>query len=681
MKNSPYLTFTLLALVIPGMALANVSGTGQTLNSGQAFSLDTGAIASGGSGDILFTGTGISFVGSATGADLKSFGFSGSSAFSTITGAAGQATLSGLSFDYSASSIPLTSANANDIIGVKTNGGNYAAVLLTAVSSSSITIQYFTFTSGSGGSSGPTISQVLNNYGLIPAGFPNSGIAPSTLFIIKGSGLADPSAQAVLQSATASGGLPKSLNGATVSVTVGSTTVQPAFYYAIAAQLALVLPAGTPTGTAQITVTYNGQTSAPYSFQVVKSAPGIGAANGTGAGLIHAQDLNYNSYSYTNSIPPGSTIRLIGSGLGADDNPGRDTAYVTPSASDAINALAHVYVAGIDSTIFYQGPEGYPGLDEIDITLPENVPTGCFVSIVGVTAAGVPTNFLTIPIGTGVCQDSLGYNGTTLTQNGTSQTVNSGTVIMEQFTSPAAKGGGTTTTTEAVADFESYTGGTYAYSGNSAVSIGGCYVSEQIVGAGSITTTSPLAAGTISVTSPNAVSPQTVQLTSLGSFDPGFYATINSTDGTSTLPTGFLTDAGGTFTFTATAGNQVGSFTTQINFPNPLLDWTNQSAAATVVRANGLPVTWTGGAAGTYVIISGSSSNGTASGGFTCLAPVGAQSFTVPSYVLETLPATSGGAGSVAVGNETIPSSFSATGLNTGIALGFVDFSVKSTYQ
>jgi len=42
----------------------------------------------------------------------------------------------------------------------------------------------------------PEITQVVNNYSLIPAVLPNSGIAPGSLFIIEGFGLASPSALA-----------------------------------------------------------------------------------------------------------------------------------------------------------------------------------------------------------------------------------------------------------------------------------------------------------------------------------------------------------------------------------------------------------------------------------------------------------------------------------------------------
>src|ERR1019366_4358916 len=112
------------------------------------------------------------------------------------------------------------------------------------------------------------------NYGLIPAGFSNNGIAPGSLFIIKGTGLADPNAQALPLQSSAGAGLPTTLNGASVQVTVNGTTTVPVFYYAIATQLALVLPSntGTSTGTrvaAQVTVTYNNQTTGAFPIQVV----------------------------------------------------------------------------------------------------------------------------------------------------------------------------------------------------------------------------------------------------------------------------------------------------------------------------------------------------------------------------------------------------------------------------
>jgi hypothetical protein len=146
------------------------------------------------------------------------------------------------------------------------------------------------------------------------------------------------------------------------------------------------------------------------------------------------------------------------------------------------------------------------------------------------------------------------------------------------------------------------------------------------------------------------------------------------------LPAGAITSSGGAFTFNGAGGVDVGSFNTTINLPNPLLNWTNQSTDATVNRAQGIPISWTGGASNSYVVITGSSSNTTtgASGSFTCITTQTALSFTVPSYVTSTLPA---GSGSLDVENIANYGTFTATGLDIGIAFGFTGASINSTYQ
>lgn len=652
-------TITILALMLPVAALANITGT-QALSSGQILSLDTGIVVTSG-GDILWTGSSIMPQGSAKAFSLTalSSSFSGASSFGVLT----QSTLSAFGSEYSSSAIPLSSLATNDFFAVLTNGGNYAAVLVTAQSGTSITLQFVSFVS-----TVPTITQVLNNYGLIPSGFSNSGIAPGTLFIIKGSLLASATSVTSLQATTGGSTLPTTLNGATVKVTVGSVSVVPAFYYAENIQLALVLPSNTPIGAGTVTVTYNGQTSAPFNIQVVTNAFGFAAYYGAGSGLAHVQNLNYGYYSYGSSISPGSTIRLIGSGLGAD--PTRDIQYVQPTAASAINALAHVYVGGVDSPIFYQGPEGFPGVDEVDVTLPSNVPAGCYVSVVGVSTTGVATNFLTLPIGNGPCQDTIyGTSGNTLTTLSGQTTVNTGYVAMAYSTSPAISGSGTMVSTGASAIFQSTTGSGYG-SGGSVVSLGGCIVNESLGSSSGTSSSTGLSAGTITVTGPNA-GPST--LMAEGSTLPGYYFGI--------LPAGFLTTSGGTFQFSATAGTQVGAFTTQVVFPTPLLQWTNQAASATVTRSAGLPITWTGGSPGTYVSITGTSSNASVTGFFTCIAPVAAGQFTVPSYVLATLPASTSGAGSLNVGNTTVPQSFVATGLDYAYAVGEVSYDITATYN
>ncbi len=654
-------TIGILALILPAAALANVTGTVTLTTAGTTtLDLDTGVAGTPG-GDILWTGNSILVQGKAL--DYNYTAIAGAYAYNLDDVSQNDLVNFGSNGTFSNAPLPLSALTVNNIFAVQTNFGNYAAVGVTAQSGNSITLTFVTFAGSA--PTRPTISAVLNNYGLIPAGFGNSGIAPGTLFIIQGNGLASATSVSSLEPSTGGSALPTTLNGASVQVTVGNVSVTPAFYYAENTQLALVMPSATPLGSAVVTVTYNGQTSAQFSFNVATSALGFASYYGTGSGLAHAQDLNYGYYNYSNSIPPNATIRLIGSGLGADRNPARDTQYITPSAADAINALAHVYVGGIDAAIVYQGPEGFPGLDEIDITIPATVPTGCFVSVVGVTAAGMPTNFLTLPIGTGECQDSLGYTGGLLSGLSGMTTVNIGFLSMTYTTSP-----GSAPFTQASAEFVNQSGSSVATSGG-LVSIGSCIVSE-LGSATSATTTFPLNPGTITVNDPNGV--PAVTLTSEGSQFPGSYS--------ATLPSEFLTAAGGNFQFTATAGTPpqaVGAFNANVTFPSPLLNWTNQTADATVVRSQGVTATWSGGAPNTFVFIAGNSGSGATTGSFACFAPVAAGTFTVPAYVLATLPASTGGA--LEIANETALQTFTAPGLDLGYAVGEVYYAINATYQ
>ena len=525
-----------------------------------------------------------------------------------------------------------------------------------------------TITTGGGGGGGaaPTITQVLNNYSLIPAGFVNSGIAQGALFIIKGSGLADPNAKPELQSSSA--GLPTTLNGASVKVTVNGTTTVPAFYYAIASQLALVLPSNTPVGNGQVTATYNGQ-STSFPIQVVQTAMGFDAYYGAGTGLGVATDNNTGAlYNYTRSIPQGTAVVLWGSGLGAD--PARDTTFA--AAAFQINGLAHVYIGGVDAPIIYQGASGYPGVNQVNVTIPANAPTGCNVSLVGVTAAGIPTNFLSLPIGNGVCKDPFfGVDGT-LYQNLSGQTtVKSGFVGLSHDVSPASTGSGTQVSDIAIGSFQQQSGSAYASGGGGGtISIPGCTVTETLGSGGGTGNTTGLDPGTISVTSPSGAS---ATLSGIPLVVGTFFAQ---------LPSGFIPTSGGTFPFHGAGGKDVGSFDTSVTFPNPLLTWTNKADDANVNRSSGVLFTWSGGADGTLVFMTGSSSgtiNGqSASASFICIAPQSALQFQVPNYVTNVLPA---GTGSLSIANYTQYKTFTASGLDIGTAAGFSSEQSNATYK
>ena len=202
-----------------------------------------------------------------------------------------------------------------------------------------------------------TITGITNNYSYTPAGFPNSGIAPGTIFAIFGSNMSSAPATVTLQS-SAGLGIPKTLEGATLSVSVGGTTVTPAMYYATPGQIAAVLPSNTPVGAATITVSYNNETSNAFPFQVVPSAFGLDTYYGTGSGPITATNSTTGAiYTYTNSAKPGETIVLWGSVLGADT---ADSDTVFTSTPHAVNTPLQIYFGGVPATILYAGSSRYP---------------------------------------------------------------------------------------------------------------------------------------------------------------------------------------------------------------------------------------------------------------------------------------------------------------------------------
>jgi len=519
----------------------------------------------------------------------------------------------------------------------------------------------------------PTVTKILNNSSLIPPGLPNSGIAPSSIFIVQGSGLAD-AGTPVLQDTQATGGIPLTLNGASITVVVGSVTTHPALYYTSPTQLAAVLPAATPVGTGTLTVNYRGANSAPAAIQVVASAVGINHFNQI---PIPAPFFNENVdigvatdafsgavLTSTKSGAPGQTIVVWATGLGADPLDS-DTSYT--ASPHAINTPMQVYFGGVLLTLLYQGASTYPGVDVLIFTIPDSVPSGCYVPLAVVTG-NVISNVVVFPIhpGGGSCVEPiLGITGDQILQN-TQDTLKAGALGVVQTNSTNANGV-LTVTNSAGASFQKYTGLLSAATGRGGlVSPGTCAVGPLTAG-GPLTPVG-LDAGTITFTGP-AASAITLPL-QLGI--KGMYGAI--------LADGAIPSSGGAFTFSGSGGPDVGSFTFTVTLSNPIFKWTNQSAAVIVDRTQGLLVTWTGGNPGTSVVISGSStitSNPPLIVGFGCRVAAEKGQFTVPSYILQGLPAGSGG---VNVQND-VTSTFSATGLDNPSAGGTISFSQAATIK
>jgi len=646
----------ILALGIPFGAFADINGNG-SLASGGGFAFDTGQNSA--TGDIVFTGSSITFQGSAKGGVIS--GFSGATSYGELT----LQILQSLAPMASNAPIPASSLSVGTIVAVQTNGGNGAKFLVTAISNATLTFEFTTFgaSSGGGGQIGPTLTDVLNNSSYTPNGFPNSGVAPSTLIVIRGADLANPGSQAILQDTTK--GLPTTLNGASASVSAAGKTYPLAFYYAIPTQAAAVLPAAVPPGTATLNYSIGGST-ASISFNVVSSAYGIDVYDGN---LAVAQDsLSGSLIDFTHSAKPGQIVTIWGSGLGSD-SADSDTTYI--SAPHTISTPVQIWLGGVQATtVQYSGSSVYPGVHIILFTVPQGVSDSCFNPLIVVTGNGNPvdSNPTVMPVMSngGVCTDTYtGLNGTMVGTLLTQTNVRSGTVFVGQSTGPAAAGGGAQVNDAALANFQQVTNSSFV---SGVASVGACTINQAFSTSGTSTSTG-LNAGAVTVTGPSGtpVSLQTI---------PGVAGEY-----VAQLPAGSIPSSGGTFAFHgsgATGANTVGTLDASISFPNPLIAWTNQSAAAMVTRSAGQTYNWTAGAPGTYVIMTGSASAHNVFGGYTCVAPVEAGTFTVPPYILYGLPA---GNGTSTIENSTKFTSFAATGLDFGYAIGYVSFSANSVYQ
>jgi uncharacterized protein (TIGR03437 family) len=618
---------------------ADFSGT-VTLSLTPSMNLDTGVLTNNGA-DILLSGSVILAQGKAS---VANFGPMTRGSFTILS----EAALAGQY--YSGSVVPVSAvANASSpgaAFAIRTNGGHYAKVLVTSFSSGTVTLLYYTY--GATGQSGvPAVAQLQNNYSYILPGLPNYGIAPGSLFIIKGVNLNNQPLTA-LQS-TLPPGLPAILNETSVSVVMNGVTFKPGIYYTSPTQLGVVLPSSTPPGTGSLTVTNGAITSKPVEIQVVASAMGFDALYGTGTGPAVATDAAGNLITPVNSASPGQTVILWGSGIGADTS--NDDKTYPMNQNDLASTPFQVFIGGIQGSVLYRGRSAFPGVDQVNVTIPLNVPPGCYVSVQALSGI-VVSNVVTLPIvsGSGPCIDRALGIGPTQAELLTSQgIVNVAALAVSQ--------------TGASASFVRFSGGQFgAYFGidsltsESLVSSGGCVLQPPVPPSGEVPDfqRSTLDPGTVLVSGSAHTEVLTLRKNGPWDYSADFANRVYAATGE-------------TFTFdNGNGSSSVGHLSASLNFPAPLI-WTNISAPAPILRTEGLVISWTGGAPDSYVSIKGSSAllvdGWSLSPTFACAAPANLGRFTVPPQILLALPQ---GRLTVNIANQTVPQQLTASGIDFG---------------
>jgi uncharacterized protein (TIGR03437 family) len=492
------------------------------------------------------------------------------------------------------------------------------------------------------------------------AGYTND-IPQGAVFVVKGTNL---SPAGYVPAAAPNYPTTAGLNGVRITFTAvtGGAVVNAYMVYTYnqsgVNQLAGVLPSNAALGAYDVRVITASGTSTPFRTNVIARKPGIVTADGSGSGGAQATiGANYGALIRTSNqgrignfdtrpAYPGERVDFWGTGLGADlaSDTGGFSGDLTAAAS------VRVLINGTEYTPAYAGRSpGYPGLDQVVIVLPQNVPLGCTITV-QIRAGGVLGNQATIATATQGAQQCTnpggGGGGGSInpSQSEVNGWISSGafrsgfvslgksTSIAPDLTNPLSTTWTTTTTT-------SFTGSFFRVQGADLSALLNTYVTPNV--------------GQCVVTSLTQIFPF-INLT-VTSLDAGSALTSVGPTGTAIankmVAQGFISyeDAGnlsanyvsaGTYSITGPGGADVGPFSANLPLGNPLV-WTNTEAAKTVTRGSGFTVQWTGGESGSIVEISGSSFDSSFNGKvFTCLANRSAGQFTIPANILNQLPAS-----------------------------------------
>jgi uncharacterized protein (TIGR03437 family) len=494
----------------------------------------------------------------------------------------------------------------------------------------------------------PVITAVLDAAAYTP------NIAQGQVFVVKGNNLATSSASASLPYPSAIGGVSIAFTPAAGGAP-GSVEMVYTYSSGGITQLAAVLPTSTPTGNYNVTVTTPAGTSAPFLVVVVAQKFGLLTVNsaGTGRALIQnvvsstEYDLNRfttgvsDGYNYS-PAKPGQTLIAYGTGLNSS----------TPIAVTVIIAGTQISAMGVA-----QGQ--YPGLDQVNVTLPANVPTGCFLQFqVSVNSQlSNPTTVSIAPNASATACVDPNYSESVLASLDQGGHITVGTFSLLSLAATVSVLGTTTNSLEQLGDglFAQYTADEITSaptsSATTSVSTSGCQVSQTTytVAAPSTTGTpssppSPptsslvfLDAGPVSLSGPNINNQPFMEISNLYDLSLGTPGSIISV----LVP--------GTYTVTGQGGKDVGPFTASLNV-DTLITITG-GLPMTVPRSQNLTISWTPATGSDIVEVVGSSSaitSGTTTNPpytvqyayFYCTTTTGAGSLTVPSSVLSQLPPT-----------------------------------------
>lgn len=514
---------------------------------------------------------------------------------------------------------------------------------------------------------------IVNHYSYALSGLPNADIAQGSIFDIFGTNIGP-------EALTSFAGfpIPTIIANTSVQVTSGGTTVDVYLFYVYKLQIVGVLPSRTPIGTGTLTVTMNGQKSAPEPIRVVARSIGILTLNQAGHGPAAMQIPDGVT------IPPplnsvSAPIKPLGLGVFWGTGAGGVTFDETTGAPfEDLGPGIQALVGGKEARILFKGrAPGTVGLDQFNVEIPADV-SGCYVPVAFRTG-NVISNYTTISVAaSGACADPRqppdltgidSVGGVVLARGNTKFSFQGQNIesTIDSFASAFT-----------VTDFSKITPGV----DNISYTIGPCTVTphkqpENPNPPDNSDAITYLDAGPVlNLTGPNGPKP-IERLNAAGVI--GYAETLGGgvpipVPGAPQPEPLYLSP--GTYTINNGAGvpqGGVGPFQASLTIPAEFV-WTNQDITS-VERSQGVEVRWTGADPNLIVNIGGSSrapESATqpedAGYSFSCNAPANAGRFTVPAEVLLPLPPSvvedGVPTGSLSVTTLGTPVRFNPTGLD-----------------
>jgi uncharacterized protein (TIGR03437 family) len=220
--------------------------------------------------------------------------------------------------------------------------------------------------------SSPTINAVAN-----AASNLGGPVAPGEIVVLYGSGLGPGQ---LTSASVGSGGL---YTTTLAGVRVQFDGIAAPLLYASTSQVAAIVPYEVAGASAEVTVTYQGQTSSPATIALTGSAPGLFTIGSTGQGQAAAVNQNGSMNSSSTPVPLGAIVSLFATGEGQTSPAGVDGKPATPPLPTPILPVT-VTIGGINTSEpqFTGGvPGAVAGLLQINAAIPAGVTPGSAVPV------------------------------------------------------------------------------------------------------------------------------------------------------------------------------------------------------------------------------------------------------------------------------------------------------------